>query len=201
VFAFIVGLLPHLLLPTEQSLYWARPWYLGAFGLGMCATCIDFRPDSREFMWLRPLSRFLPFLTGLSVAVLLTIHFTIGLPPSWPIDTLIAVTTVLIIMCCVHAKRWENRRTVFLFFAALCRLFEHPVFATIATFSYTAYMLQHIVFKACNALSVKIHLNASGVILVNLLIGVPLVLALSHFLARYIEKPFLSSSPTNSATK
>ncbi len=189
--AFGLGLLPHLLLPMEQSFYWARPWNLGMFAIGMVAACVDFRPESRDLAPFRRLSRGLPLLAGVFLAGTALLHVTYGLRPTWEMDTLVALCTALLISNCVRASR--DGSTGGGAFGQVRHFLSHPTARKLASFSYTAYLIQHIVFKACSVASGMLHLSASGYAIVAVLVGIPSTLFAASCLSKYIERPFASS--------
>ena len=183
--AYVLGILPSLLLPANQNYYWARPWYLGFFAMGMTAAVLH----NRKTGTLIPFREM--FL--LSGAVLVVIQVAFGIGPSWPMDTLIAFCATCLIGFCAQVRdastnskkhSWENRLLAFL---------ESPWLLYLASLSYSAYLLQHIVFKGILTVADKLHLSGDSTVAINCMIGIPVSLLLAHFFAQVFEKPFISN--------
>lgn len=190
---FVFGLLPTLLLPPAHNFYWARPWYIGLFSLGMLAATAEFCPDSRDLIFCRRFFKFLPLPAAAALAsiLVLAVHVTWGLSPTWAMDTLVGAATVLLIAACMQTRRAASG-SLSAPIVALRDALEHPWLVALAGFSYTAYLVQHIIFKGTVTAAKILHLSGPGSALLNLLIGVPFLLIFSCWLARYTEKPFLS---------
>jgi peptidoglycan/LPS O-acetylase OafA/YrhL len=186
---FVLGILPALLLPINQSYYWARPWYLGLFALGMATAALQFSHRPTLF---GPAAERIPFgwLFAISASIALAIHILWGLSPSWPVDTLEGFCAVSLIgMCaqsCARAGPTPGLST------GLVRMLERPWLLYLADISYSVYLLQHIVFKGIATFAGKLHASADAVVTVNFLVGVPVALAAAHVFARYFERPFVS---------
>jgi peptidoglycan/LPS O-acetylase OafA/YrhL len=49
--AWLLGSLPQIFLPGDQNFFWACPWFLGSFALGMMVAVIGFSPQYRDAPW------------------------------------------------------------------------------------------------------------------------------------------------------
>ena len=194
--AFLVGVTPGIFLPPDHNFDWARPWYLGLFAIGMLAACADFRPQSRDLVALGNIwRRTVPFLTlprlvAVAFLALLCIHLTRRLCPSWWVDLLIATATALLISALINSAKRDFR-----IFVPIRAFLEHPYLVALAGFSYTAYLIQNVIYKGTMTLSTVLHLSPSAATAVNVFLGIPLILLASYGLAQYIERPFLARRP------
>lgn len=183
IVAFIPGILPGLFLPPDQNFYWARPWYLGLFAMGMAVAVI---PSSPRLIGLFGWS-------AVSLGLLITaLHLTRGIGPSWPVDSLFGLFTASVIAYCVQKKTNHVSAMPPSHQNGLIRSLEHPVLIYLAGISYSAYLIQHIFFRGITVVQSKLHLSPFIAVIANFLIGIPLILLSAHFVARWFEKPFMS---------
>ncbi len=191
--AFVAGILPSLLLPEDQNFYWARPWYLGLFALGMAGAVVNFRAGDGRGESLRPLPFRGLFLVSLAAVVILYACGRLG--PSWPVDTLIGFCAVTLIAWCVESRKAAvESGHVDAGAARITKVLEHPALVYLASISYSVYLLQHIFFKGIATVAESRHVSPTIHAALNYAVAIPVCLFCSHWFARVFERPFTSHS-------
>jgi peptidoglycan/LPS O-acetylase OafA/YrhL len=183
--AFLLGLLPGFLLPEMSNFYWARPWYLGLFALGMAGAAIQFS----ERYATHPLRTRFPWGAAAVVLVLVLAALKVlhRLDPCWYIDTLVGLTTVALICYCTTQKvRGAGAAP------PVVRFLESPPAAALGAFSYTLYLFQTLVHQGTLGLAWMLHASPMLRMAISVGVGIPLALLFSSLLAKVIERPFVT---------
>jgi peptidoglycan/LPS O-acetylase OafA/YrhL len=185
--AFVLGLIPGFFLPPLSNFYWARPWYLGLFALGMAAAALQFsdryaaNPLRRRFPW-----GVATLVLALVLAALQAFH---KLAPYWYMDTLIGLGAVALICYCTVHKLHPSAAV-----PRPLRFLESRPVAALGTFSYTLYLFQNIVQKGTLALAWKLHATPELRMAISVVIGIPAALIISYLLAQVTERPFVTGA-------
>lgn len=179
--------LPPYLAGSEYFLSWARPTYVGAFALGLAASTfsVSKRPVDVAIRIKIPWHLVASVLCG----AVLALYLWEGLTTSWRNDLIVAVATSAGLVN-MGTKSKSRVRT----------FFESPFLNTIAASSYTLYMFHSQVFKLLTGCGLLLHLSEIGILLVNVIIGIPLSLVVAHYLAKILERPFMSGN-SSTATR
>ena len=186
VVAYGLGLAPTLLLPPEKSFYWAYPYFLGLFALGMVGATVPFTSVREQETWRERV----PWGT-LSALLFALYYLLLGLgklEPLWLSETLVGVIAVcLILHCTLSATRQETSKTNW-----VRRFLESRSMAALGGFSYSLYLTQHIVMQAMAMLGRKLHASPIAALTLNLAIGIPVALVFAYTMSWFFERPFLA---------
>lgn len=136
--AIVLGLLPHFLLPAENNLDWACPWFLGLFALGMLGAQLSLT----ENVGLRKLGAWLPW--GIVSLVLFIPGFWLGLTDSpyvWGSDLLVGASAAAFLVSCYRASQNSDTARAH----APLRLLTSPLVVRLGVFSYSLYLIHSLV--------------------------------------------------------
>ncbi|KAB8141226.1 acyltransferase [Chloroflexia bacterium SDU3-3] len=187
--ALVVSLLPWLLLPEERSFYWAYPWFVALFAMGMLAARVVASGEAHP-----PLARW-PRLFGWPVILLC--YGLACLPcfpydaPEWIADVLVGIgTTYLVIMCARRARRGDaGRRHLSM------RLLESRWAVGLGGLSYSLYLIHNPIQQAIFRLASGRIASPHALLLLQIFVTTPLLLAAAYVFHRMFERPFLNHSP------
>lgn len=202
-FLFGIGLLS--LLPADRNLYWTCPWYVGLFALGMWGASIAFaRPGQRRRSWLR--TRFPWYRISVVLAALLlgVAQFALPLFQRLPVpflDTIIGIGTVSLMIACTitrHAAQPADDSESLAAGAGapawVPGMLESRLLSGFAAFSYSTYLLHYpILVKLTNFMGSR-GVGYRGQLLVQFLVGVPVVITFSYLFYLAFEKRFQRSA-------
>jgi len=134
---FLVGFLPHFLLPGGHNFDWARPWYIGLFATGMAGAVLGFSADARQARWRARLPWGWLSLGFFAVSCLLEWRSTQEQQSLWLKDPLVgAATACLIVQCARALTDPSGAKPPF-----LLRVFERPWVVGLGAFSYSLYLM------------------------------------------------------------
>jgi peptidoglycan/LPS O-acetylase OafA/YrhL len=182
--AWFLGCLPHALLAPNENLWWAGPWLLGSFSLGMLGASIHFSPEYANSWWRKraPWGLFAVIAAGLTALVR-------GRPESWnhiAVDACVSVCALCIInRCVVDSNSPEGS-------GAWSRLFGSKLLVALGGFSYSLYLIQHPILTIAKNLLNKLRVERDAHLQLELLVAVPITLALAWLFAELFERPFTS---------
>ena len=182
--AWAVGCLPQLLLSPDENFFWAAPWFLGSFALGIWGADIGFSPR-HENSWLRNRA---PWAT-LSVAFLAAIVVIVstGRADTWPLpatDFFVSMFAFCIINACVARSRRSQQKSWMLEF------FGSRTLAYIGGFSYSLYLVQHPLLRLSEKMVGRLSVSYESNLQIHLVFVTPLVIALAWIFAEVFERPF-----------
>jgi peptidoglycan/LPS O-acetylase OafA/YrhL len=181
--AWLVGSLPTFLLPPEQSLYWACPWFIGSFAMGMAGAATFFSPGAPRAAARIPWFR----IALLSFAVLFALGLT-GKTESWPypvVDLVVSVFALCMIAAgAQHVLSGDGRRNVI-----LDSLAWRP-FVSLSGFSYSLYLIQHPFLRLSERLVNRLQLSYETGLLIHLFVVVPAITGLAWVFAEFFERPY-----------
>jgi peptidoglycan/LPS O-acetylase OafA/YrhL len=182
--AWAVPLLAFYVLPDSYNLYWAAPWFIGSFALGMWgAGWVTRRSNSPA-----GLSRQAPAAWAAVGAVAFAIAL-INTDSRWAgplIDLGVSVASVAFILWCalqLPARAAEPKRH------RVVRAMSTRSLAYIAGFSYSIYLLQHPLLKLSEKFVGKLDLGYDMVLLVQLTFGTAVIVAVAWLFAEFFERP------------
>jgi peptidoglycan/LPS O-acetylase OafA/YrhL len=180
VVAWTLGSLPHALLPEQDNFFWACPWFLGAFALGMWSANICFSPKYADSFWRQRA----PWGVLTLVAAGL---FALGwqCTYAWKYilrDAALSVVSLCLINYCV--RRVQHAQP-----GPLLRLFESRWVVFLGSFSYSLYAIQHPLLIFVKLALSQLHLSRDASFLLQLVCVTPLVLAISWVFAELFERP------------
>jgi peptidoglycan/LPS O-acetylase OafA/YrhL len=192
---FALGLVPFFLLPSSWDLGWTYPWYIGLFCLGCLASHVVFSPApfySRARDW-----KHWGLASAVSMLLVLgVVTFLLGpaLNQLWAFDTLVGVAAALLIVRLTLSSLGEadddtTKRSRSLQLLASRRM------VALGLFSYSLYLIHEPILRV---LAVGLHAVVNGPVLVmilELVIGVPLVIAIAYIFSLAFERPFKTSAP------
>jgi peptidoglycan/LPS O-acetylase OafA/YrhL len=173
--------------PDDRNLYWAAPWFVGSFALGMWGAQLSFSGRNRPPLWNRA-----PW--GLAALVLFAaiVAMVVTGNTDWPYpvsDLIVSLFAIALIVACATGRESLNvrRRKLHGFFAA------RPM-AMLGAFSYSVYLLQHPLIRVSEKVLGELPVSFETALWIQLLIGTPVVLAFSWMFAEFFEFPFTTGS-------
>ncbi|QXE23176.1 acyltransferase 3 [Richelia sinica FACHB-800] len=182
--AFLIGLTPHYLF--SGYLDFSRPWFVGAFSLGMLAADIVFS-DKPHLMKLRKCwhwEKLAIIFTGLAI---LTEWQILGIDV-WICETFAAMAAACLIIYCSQIVI-ENKTRPF-----ILRLFEHTWLLTLGSFSYSLYLTHGPIVTLVRHWLISLQLSPVLFTAMHYLLSVGLSLLFAYLFYLRFEKPFISHS-------
>lgn len=182
IIAWVLGSLPFFLLPPDRNFFWACPWFLGSFALGMFGACIGFSPDYAD----SALRKRTPWgvLTWL-VLLALVLAFWSGWAKSLPypvVDFGVSLFAFCWINAGIRDQLRQQRGAVFAFLGSKSAVY-------LGGFSYSVYLVQHPVLRLTEKAMARMHLGPDAIVVLHLLLAVPLVIAVAWVFAELVERP------------
>ncbi len=207
---FVLGLLPHFLLPRAGNFDWACPWYLGLFTLGMAAAMIHFAPAASVCARLRNLPW--PALT-LGCAVVFA-GMIVALPrvasdDSWGFDLLAGLVAACLVCACAQttlqmeqtqiqqAKDQKRKHNATAKRSGLLRVVEHPFALLLGMFSYSLYLTHILVKWGLYALLGSRNMPPALLLTLLLGVGVPCSLLVAWIFYQVVERHFVAARPVS----
>jgi peptidoglycan/LPS O-acetylase OafA/YrhL len=179
--AWLLGSLPQMLLPDTASFWWACPWFLGSFALGMHASNIAFAPGFAESFWRKRAPW--GWLTLASIAALAAVwRFDYQLKFIVR-DALVSLSTLCLILHCVQRVSQSAQPSL------LLRAFEARWVVWLGGFSYSLYAIQHPILTLVKLVFNRLPLGRDANYLLQLALVTPAVLAVSWLFAEFFERP------------
>jgi peptidoglycan/LPS O-acetylase OafA/YrhL len=175
-----VGLLPFFALPLDKSLYWACPWFLGSFALGMLAALESFGPKAAppsKGRWS------LATLLCFALLVPLSIYPVLPLPV---VDLLVSALAYCSIRACVVFLQLGGPKNL------LMRFLESRSLVYLGGFSYSLYLVQHPLLRLSEHLLARLGLGSDASMLASLLLSTPIIVAVAWLFSELFERPFTS---------
>jgi len=181
--AWIVSSLPTFLLPVEMNLWWASPWFVGSFALGMYGADIGFLPSAgaprRPLPWVA-----LTWLSFLCVALIAVVE------PSWPYPA-IDLPVSLFAFCWINAgvqltNRGAEQKSLML------RVLGSRALVYLGGFSYSLYLVQHPLLRLSEKVFNHLELSRDANLVLHLLVVTPVVMAVAWVFSELFERPFTS---------
>lgn len=182
VVAFVLGYLPHALLPMGHNFDWARPWYVGLFTMGM-VTANAMHPRDGKFTNFTKVPWAVLGVLSLAV-VAVCLHF---IPhQDWVYDPAIGFMGICIMAHCWQASQPGSNGS------PLLRLLNHRWAVLLGDFSFSLYLTHRPVQFFIAMIGHKLHLDHTHMLLL-LWATVPVVLLCAYGFFLVFEKPFASS--------
>ncbi len=186
--AFAVGCAPMWLWPTIASK--AIPWYLGLFGMGMCAAGIGFADRSLE----RRLRDAVPWKIVLGVLATLCLVGTTLLIHRWFVwmtlsDSLVGATTAAALIGYTRDITHGDGRLPF-----VLRVLDSPAMVGVGRFSYSLYLTHLPVVALCYLALKRLELGAAVQMLVMIAVSFPISIAAAYGFYWVFERRFVNRS-------
>jgi peptidoglycan/LPS O-acetylase OafA/YrhL len=141
--AWVAGSIPFFVLPSQSNFYWACPWFVGSFALGMAGATIGFSPGYQG-SWLRDRAPWGALasatLVVLGAMIATGLDARIGYPV---IDLIVSVLAFCLINACSQHFRSQATGLQGLF----ARILSSRALVYIGGFSYSLYLMQHPVLR------------------------------------------------------
>jgi peptidoglycan/LPS O-acetylase OafA/YrhL len=185
VVAWLLGCLPFFLLPPETNFFWACPWFIGSFALGMWGALIGYAPSYASSR----LAQGTPWrgLTVLSFAALVAMVL-FGYAKTWSfpfVDLVVSLFAICWINACVMLQRHGKR-------SLMLQILGSRALVYLGGFSYSLYLIQHPILKFIERGLLRLHLGSNMAAVLELLLVTPLVLAFAWLFSELFERPFSS---------
>ena len=185
--AWLVGCAPFFLLPKDANFYWACPWFIGSFSLGMYGALIGFAPSYQGSV-LR--SRVPWGWLGLAGFVLLIALARTGRADSWPYPVLDFVVSLFafawINACVARSQLHLEARSLML------RILGSRALVYLGGFSYSLYLIQHPMLRFLEKGVARLHWGPDASALAQLFLATPIVMAAAWLFSELFERPFTS---------
>ncbi len=187
--AFLIGILPLLLLPADGNFWWASPWFIGLFAMGMAAASANFGGPDAAVQWRKTLVSPLTMLALLAAFVMLNLAHAPALVELVGSDFLLGLASSGLIMFCAQAAMsgpQQQKRPL------LLRLLEAPAVVRLGVFSYSLYLIHHPLQQiALRVLQTRVH-SPEILLYLQLAVSTPLIVAAAYLFHIVCERPFLS---------
>ena len=185
--AFFVGLLPHILLSAPNNFDWASPWFLGLFAMGMSGAVIAFADTPRRVAIKQKVAW--NALSVVFVAILLAIIYFGPAIPMWQVDLIVGAASTCLIVFCTRSTAHETGVPLVL------RLLESRGAVALGTFSYSIYLVHLPIQQVLTRLLQARHFAPAQTFAINLVAGIPFILALAYLFHMAFEQRFMSFHP------
>ncbi len=189
IVGWIVGSLPFFLLPPDSNFFWACPWFMGAFALGMLGASLGFSP-ARSAFHTSP-SALWDWVTAGTVAFLL-IALVSRRADTWPlpfIDLIVSLATFSGINACVERSLRGEAPS-----SPAIRLLGSAPLRSLAGFSYSLYLIQHPLIRLFERVLERLHIGSNASFLLLLMCGTPMVMLAAWVFSLGFERPFTRSA-------
>ncbi len=181
--AWVVFTVPVLLVDSAHNLYWASPWFVGSFAIGMYGADLAFTPDAKmaEGFVRVPWRAF-------AVLTLVWVSVVAYLAPNWHyafVDFGISVFAFAWIGLSVVQSRASGQKR-----SKLLSFLESRALVYLGGFSYSLYLVQHPLFRLSEKIFNKLHVGHDANVLLHLLVVTPVIIAIAWLFAELFERPF-----------
>ncbi len=186
---FVLGYLPHFVLPHGYNLDWSYPWYVGLFALGMVAACSDFSRRALDEGWKRiPWGPLGVVCAVLALAVLVLGRMKFGNADLGIIyDPIAGIAAMSLLAWC--GRRLTSGEPE----GALLTLLQSRWLVLLGHFSYSVYLMHRpLLFLVAWGADI-LHLSHTATVLM-LIASLPVVLGASYLFFLAFERPFLSTA-------
>lgn len=191
--AFLVGLIP-IVLSHGRWFWWASPWFVGLYAMGMAGAAIQFQGGEARAAW-RDAVPWRLLSIGLFTLVCL---LSIGFPPStkYPyvilIDLLVGALTVTLIASCANPPAGGSGRP-----SLARRILESHSVLALGAFSYSLYLVHFFAITyVCAPLSAQlsalISLTSPIGFLMDAAVKLTIILGFAYLFYRIFERPFVT---------
>lgn len=188
VVAWVLGSLPFFLLPSSNNFFWACPWFVGSFALGMAGAVIGFSPAA-SYETLRSRVPWAWLAMGLLVVLIVCIGSgwadTLGYPV---VDLTVSLFAFSWINACVQRTAGGGAGGVGV------RILSSKALVYLAGFSYSLYLVQHPVLRFTEKVVNRLRLGYDASIAVQMFVGISVVLATAWLFAEVFERPFTTGA-------
>ena len=188
--AFLVGLLPHVLLPAGHNLDWACPWYLGLFALGMAGAVISFSNDPQRTRMLAQLPWGWLCLGFFLALCLLERPSPQPMQSVWLKDPLVGAATVCLILHCVRCLTGQ----VSAWASFPLRVLESRGAVLLGGFSYSLYLMNIPAMWVLKLGLIPLHPPPVPELIARLVVGPLWMIAVAYPFHLLFERPFLSAA-------
>ena len=204
VAAWLVSTLPEYLMPAGHHLwpgpplssantFWAAPWLLGSFALGMLGAVIGFSPTWRDSPW-RIVCRW-NWLAAAASAIIIAV-VAAGRAETWPaplVDLLVSPWAICIINTCWSASAGAEPAHP----GRLAGVLGSPRLVQLAGFSYSLYLVPFPLSRLSEQLFAKAGVGRTATVMGHLVFVVPVTGSgvLLPALRRKVRRPAYSRLP------
>lgn len=185
IVSWVLGSLPFFLLPDSVNLFWACPWFVGSFALGMWGAKIAFAPEYAESFERERAPWGVLALAWFAVVVV--VCWT-GRSATWGYPIVDFVVSVFA-FCWINANV-QNVRQKPDSPSAVVRILGSRPLVELGAFSYSLYLIQHPVLRLMEKVLARLPLDLNALLAIQLVFGTPIVLFLAWLFAEFFERPF-----------
>ena len=185
-----IGMLPILLLPSDRNFWWASPWFIGLFAMGMAAASANFGGQESALRWRKALVSPITMSALFAAFVALNLTHAPALVELVGSDFLLGLAASGLIMFCAQAalSPQQQKRPL------LLRLLESPAVVRLGVFSYSLYLVHHPLQQiALRVLQSRVH-SPEIVLYLQLAVSTPLIVVAAYLFHLVCERPFLSNA-------
>jgi peptidoglycan/LPS O-acetylase OafA/YrhL len=180
--AFLIPSLVFFVVPNQYNLAWAAPWFLGSFALGMWGAQVAFSPAAAARRFRDAPWRIIAVVAAVVVVAMLA---TGNADLAGPVmDGLVSVCALACILASVlHVNSTEKS-------SGVMRVLGSRSLVFVAGFSYSLYLLQQPILKVMETAVGGLPLSYDKVLMIQLMLGTPIVLAVAWLFSEFCERPF-----------
>ncbi len=187
IVAFVIGLIPHYLLNGYMDA--VRPWFVGAFTIGMIGAEIGFSQKS-YLIHLRkscPWGKLAIIFAGLAIFT----QWEKIRVDAWMFETFASIAAACLIIHCTQIVMEGKKRGFIL------RLFEHSWALKLGGFSYSLYLTHARILTVVRHLLMGLNIPSVISVVIFYLVGLGLSLLIAYRFHLLFEKPFMPNFSTN----
>jgi peptidoglycan/LPS O-acetylase OafA/YrhL len=188
---FLVGSLPFFLLPPAANYWWACPWFIGSFALGMWGALIGFAPQYVG-SFLRERARWALFaLVAFAVVIAICAFGKVEAPVHPLIDLVVSLFAIFWINALVQQSRRRSAEPGQPAQPGLiARFLGSKALVYLGGFSYSLYLVQHPVLRFTEKVFGRFAISADALVAIHLLLVTPLAVAVAWLFSEFFERPF-----------
>jgi peptidoglycan/LPS O-acetylase OafA/YrhL len=182
---FAIGLAPVYLLPQKANLWWACPWFIGLFALGMAAAAVAFNPSAKRRPWLRWIATWQTAALASAMVVVLE-RWGLRGRNMWQSDLLVGVGTASLILYCVRVRQASVP------LSPVVRALEARWVVGLGAMSYSLYLVHYPVIQGGLRLLQSRGASVEVILAVQLSLTLGLVLSLAYLFHLAFERRFMN---------
>lgn len=190
--ALVIGVLPQIIAPHNDTINGACPWYLGLFALGMAGAAFTAKhaqnPETRTKPFLLiALALLLPYI-GLKF-IQARLEQGLHIEVEWLKDYVGGTIAICSILYCVQTKRAATQRLS----RGVSFLESRPVLL-LGAFSYSLYLTHGVILNLVELWEVSVHPDPLHSFFFRLFLAVPLAIGFAYGFYLLVERRFITKT-------
>lgn len=186
VVGLAVGLTPFYLLPQGQNFWWAYPWFVGLFAMGMATAATALDASRRSAPAMRCFGSWQTAIGFLALFVTVDKLNIVG-QHVWLLDVLAGICTASLILYCARTSaEWQTRRS------RLLQVLESPACMKLGAMSYSLYLIHYPLVRASLRLFQRQIRSTELLMAAQLLFAVTVIVGLAYLFHLAFERRFMN---------